>query len=1533
MNPTLWNAKEKESLETILGILNFSSGEAAPKFLIALNDVCGRLEELKAAEDETPLWRRLAAVLWDYLKFIQPTSEVFSRDLQVRQSLLFGFRYFFPYYRVWHKDLLFHQKDDTLFNAFSIGEAFYAILKERAFEAIPEENADLESSDVFLKMGVHRINLENSTENTSGNSTDCGSENTVENVVEKAAENAVENLTEISVTPVWEKPSAFMQTLPEMSPEIQVTLRRIIGRYDDFIGYRPIPVLHSKQKMQPYRHEWLHAVPLYIQGVGVVHGPYHEMISRALNILQNTDEFLLADAMFDFSRLEELTFDPRALDFEHPVNRRLNYHFGSWDPMSITNKGYYNRFVLIESTIKSIFSRVNSSLTDEHNIPADELLTEASAVLAGTLLMGASVSSWGPGARTSSDTFASLLPKVAKLRDSFYQELLGHMPEGHAARLNEEAKILHQPFAAARQYFNRNLARQRAEQYQNVQLARLYAWMGYSDASNELVMKVNVPAARMRCEIDCLLTKAHLAVDHDHALDAIPMLYRIEDILHEGIECGALVDPWYVLGFDGQYPLSSSVEDSTQDQRIDELVLLVGSIFSLYSRLLKEMAAKGLMKKQSELMFRMQEITQWWDQFGTMDVSEIKSISGAETYDSANLVVNALGAWYEGGTEAGDIAFWRPRVADFTSAKAYSLLIEALLDQKDPVASMALLINWLSQSEFIKLDDGDYSFHPLALRWMEDLWYPPTKEQRLLCRRGSNVQDGWKLAKRFVDLVEANAEQYGIIPELELDADGGKSGKSEKKNRRKRNSDSRNSENEEMNTLETGNLEGSGISDGLEEESLDDLFNAAWEDVTYHDSTDDGVDDSMMDGESLKHSMEDFPLTSEMERISDRLVFIITQARLWKMSAVFSIPFAEQHPDREEVLGAWSAQVETYLKGLHRLIEEVKKFHVEEPDFTRPIAMMEYEKQIGMKYALLERIVSTCSELMDAQRLMRISDVKNRITATDTWENATRSVMQALICSDTALVKKIWSKTTALLAREPILYVPIDRGGDPVRMIRIRNILTVIQRLLVNLPLQGLLSETYQILKTVQTMEKEHPVGMRAITRYDHLFDLGSKGILRTILRSGNKPGRQKWALKTLIPILDETLDVLLNNWISHSHGIRISMLDPFQDPRSWKGLRDFIKNYGEDLFSPVLMSYSNLQAIHHQGVVSWLDSLIENLENNPNASEEDEIQGRKLVADIQAGKYPRYRAEQMLDVVVETLLERYGQFIDYNTTTTQSDCGENLYILFDFLRLLGEYDRLAWDIRPFINAHNVMVREKNYDVADSWFESIEDRSAYQAKQFIRRYRKLCLKHGIIVKTVADRLEERFVKPMAINKLCALLEPAIQESRAGAETPSFTKFLELVKEFTAEASGTGYEPPAWLEEIEDEINSYRNRSEDDDEMLDLKDFIPQKLMLKTEIHGVLYELQAQEHLNGSPNLDESFESMKELLGNNLPDPQQLEMILNDTSDLSMEEIEEKLKSFWEEKKSKKSSKHSNGEEDDEDSDDENEDENFRKLFE
>ena len=51
----------------------------------------------------------------------------------------------------------------------------------------------------------------------------------------------------------------------------------------------PVAVLRTQQKIQPYAHEWVRPIPLFIRGAGVGVGRYHDLVSRALAILDDID--------------------------------------------------------------------------------------------------------------------------------------------------------------------------------------------------------------------------------------------------------------------------------------------------------------------------------------------------------------------------------------------------------------------------------------------------------------------------------------------------------------------------------------------------------------------------------------------------------------------------------------------------------------------------------------------------------------------------------------------------------------------------------------------------------------------------------------------------------------------------------------------------------------------------------------------------------------------------------------------------------------------------------------------------------------------------------------------------------------------------------------------------------------------------------------------------------------------------------------------------------------------------------------------
>ena len=101
-----------------------------------------------------------------------------------------------------------------------------------------------------------------------------------------------------------------------------------LHRLNDYVGYRPVPQLSGPHRAEPYPHEYVRPIPLFIAGAGVAAGRYEKIITRTLEILRAADPEIVSRAWFDLDRLQEIAVDPRAYDFDHPANRRPN-HWGA----------------------------------------------------------------------------------------------------------------------------------------------------------------------------------------------------------------------------------------------------------------------------------------------------------------------------------------------------------------------------------------------------------------------------------------------------------------------------------------------------------------------------------------------------------------------------------------------------------------------------------------------------------------------------------------------------------------------------------------------------------------------------------------------------------------------------------------------------------------------------------------------------------------------------------------------------------------------------------------------------------------------------------------------------------------------------------------------------------------------------------------------------------------------------------------------------------------------------------------------------
>jgi len=1169
--------------------------------------------------------------------------------------------------------------------------------------------------------------------------------------------------------------------------ETQRIVQGALSHLNDFVGYRPVATLHQEQLSEPYAHEFVRPIPLFISGAGVAVGPYEQIIKLALAILANTDEDILARAWFDLEKLEEIALDPRAYDFDHPVNRRPNYHFGQWDPHHITNDGYYSRYVVQQITLDALCSRCKRGECPK-DCTTEQCWQEAASVLAGTILMAAGISGDGPGRHDSSVTLSTLVPQIAAYRDVFYEQLLMQTEGSHRKRLQEEAQRYHQPFGAVRQHLNHELAQRRAMQMQRVHLAYLFARLGFPEAAQKQANLVRVPSARMLSDIYCRLTSGHDEIDAGNMQSVADSLGQIDDLMHRAIECGALVDPWNVVGFAGNFSLFPALENSVHDWRVDDLLELVEQVLDLCARAWSESAAVDDSKMEEIFSSTLSKIASWWDQFATYSVEGIPRLVAKEIEVSANLVAGALNAWHKAGAAAGDIAFWRMFVDQFDNSKAFQLVIEALLDHDDTVASMALMMQWVSQKERTPLEEGDSSFHRLAFRWLD------TVE----AQQSESGQDHWSQMARFFEFLEANAEEYWQAPSLMLDP-------------------STSGLFEELDDADFFDDEEEDLDDDEEDDddSEAELFQAAYEEMIYRDSSDDGREGDIVDDDI---DYEDTEWEYEVQRLEQRLDFLTTVSNLWKHAATVwgtgqqldgnkQSQFT-QDPERSELFRQWLNQASANCGKLVELLETVHSYRFALPGNSHE-SLVEYDRLRTIKEALLQKIITTCVETADAARLLAATRGK------DGWDDLeplselidpeSVQILREVLAGNPDGVRQRWDSFLATLEPRPLLYIPHSRGGKPRQIVSTRCLQHLLHDLLSWLPQLGLISETCQLLEVGQRMESEHPVG--AVTEFDRLFESGYKAIVRSMIVSAEAWDKQQSTDATqhadhlLIDALQKLTEQQLDLWLQHSRSLRLSVVERLIESPLWNRFVEFVERYGSDLFDQRLMSsLGNLRGILHQGVDIWVDSLEEQAA--------DDHLDLQLIKELDS-VWPREEAIELLTLAIEAVAENYQVYRDYNTTTTQSDHGELLYTLIDFLRLRAAYDRVAWNLKPVVWAHETLIRHRRLLAAEMWCQAFAERTTDAADDYQAQLEKLGEKYGMRLATISERVGERFVRPLLIDRVRALVEPAF--SAEGSERQEAFAALELeINSLAEEPSGAGLDLPDWLAAMEDEVTSARS---------------------------------------------------------------------------------------------------------------------------
>jgi len=180
------------------------------------------------------------------------------------------------------------------------------------------------------------------------------------------------------------------------------------------------------------------------------------------------------------------------------------------------------------------------------------------------------------------------------------------------------------------------------------------------------------------------------------------------------------------------------------------------------------------------------------------------------------------------------------------------------------------------------------------------------------------------------------------------------------------------------------------------------------------------------------------------------------------------------------------------------------------------------------------------------------------------------------------------------------------------------------------------------------------------------------------------------------------------------------------------------------------------------------------------------------------------------LTFCLEAIVESYTEYRDYNGTTTQSDRGDMLYTLFDFLRVRSDYDRVAWNLKPITMAHEVLTREGRNAAAEIWRRELAKESREAADRHMKRLEERCRKYGMRLPTIAERLSERFVRPLAVDRVRALVRPAMKDARTGGDAAAFSLLQQEIESLAEQPSGVGSDLPSWLEALVEEVGMARS---------------------------------------------------------------------------------------------------------------------------
>jgi hypothetical protein len=135
--------------------------------------------------------------------------------------------------------------------------------------------------------------------------------------------------------------------------------------------------------------------------------------------------------------------------------------------------------------------------------------------------------------------------------------------------------------------------------------------------------------------------------------------------------------------------------------------------------------------------------------------------------------------------------------------------------------------------------------------------------------------------------------------------------------------------------------------------------------------------------------------------------------------------------------------------------------------------------------------------------------------------------------------------------------------------------------------------------------------------------------------------------------------------------------------------------------------------------------------------------------------------------------------------------------------------------MRPFALAHEALCRRGQDGLAARWRDFIVNKTRQLSDNLLAELTKKENRYSVRLRTIRDRLEERFILPLEIDRAAAQVAPAAEAARAGEgeENPALVRLLVAMSPLRETVSGVGLEVPVWVRRLEESLRRTRDPHE------------------------------------------------------------------------------------------------------------------------